>query len=266
MSARIGVVIPMYNHHEMTHRCIEDTFKNAGTDVHIVVVDDGSESPFICYKNDVKVLRLEKNSGYTKAANEGMLWCLDKYKYIHMQNNDIVPHKNYIRIIEQGMGAREEVGIGVSLRLISHEGKPVYEICGADLLTGYQRVTESEKLPEIFNVHWAPICSALVSTKMAKYIGILDESMRMWSSDLEYCIRANENDWNVFVYTKSVVSHVHSASTSLIKDKTDMLNLDHDALLRRMTNYYWAKIMRELPLDANKNIYGKLGFSTHEKK
>lgn len=260
---KICVVIPMYNHADLTRKCVDKTLELAGMPVDILVVNDGSKEAYI--DDRVQIRNLEKNTGWTNATNQGVLWCSDKYEYIHMQNNDIEPEKDYIKYLYDAIESDKSVGIVSSARKIVFQGKPSYEVCGADLVTGYQRIYK-ENPPKLIKVHWAPLCSSLIRHEMIRYIGLLDRAMWMWSSDLEYCLRANLNDWVVLVSTDSQVTHTHSVSTLEIKDKEKLLEKDHQVLLRRLGGEYYSRIMKELPLDAKDKVYGKLEFSTYKKE
>ena len=61
----IVVVIPMFGKEEYTNKCVEAVTANYGTGdpIEILVVDDGSPTPYVNEK--VNVIRLEENSGFT---------------------------------------------------------------------------------------------------------------------------------------------------------------------------------------------------------
>jgi len=64
-----------------------------------IIVDDCSTEPFTHDDDRVEVLRLDKNTGYTNATNQGILHCGDRFKYIHLLNNDTEPRKDFIKIL-----------------------------------------------------------------------------------------------------------------------------------------------------------------------
>ena len=85
---RICVISPMFGFGEVTRKCIDMTFQNAGVEVDILVVDDGSPEPFIVPENSrFQALMLKNNSGFTTAVNQGILWCGDRYDYLHLLTN-----------------------------------------------------------------------------------------------------------------------------------------------------------------------------------
>jgi len=68
-----SVVIPMYGEHALTADCIHSVLKH-GKPAEIIVVDDGSEPGYVAAPSlpMVKVVRLEKNSGFPAAMNAGV--------------------------------------------------------------------------------------------------------------------------------------------------------------------------------------------------
>lgn len=257
------VIMPMYNHHPMTEACIEQTLEKAGMNVEILVVDDGSELPFVYDHNRVFVLRLENNSGYTNATNQGILWASDKYKYLHLQNNDIEPHQDYIKRLYDAMEADPVIGIASSTRILPGHGPYNVELYGVDLIRGYQQMTNGDINDPIIHTHWVPLCSALVRHEMIRYVGLLDRRMIMWCSDNDLCIRCNFAGWNVSVVVDSRVIHLHNVTTGTNNEAG--VSRDQKVLLDKIANVQYAELMKQLPLDKDSNTYGKSEFSVYKK-
>ena len=258
------VIIPMYGHHEMTKKCVELTLAKAGTHVEIVVVDDGSPQPFV-YHNDnrVFVYRLDKNSGYTNATNQGILWCKDRYEYLFLQNNDIEPEEDYIKVLVDAMEEDKSIGIAGSCRRMNKDSVELY---GADLIRGHQFMADNKtfsELPDLIPAKWIPACSILVRMEMLRYIGILDPRMRTWCSDTDICFRALLAGWKVVLATKSIVFHHHQVTTG--KNNEEAVSKDQQVILEKIAGVPYAELMRDMPLDAQSNTYGQLRFETYKK-
>lgn len=172
----------MFNFFEMTKKCVSAVLRNAGIGADILVVDDGSCAP---HKDDrVNILRLDKNGGFTNAVNQGILWCGDRYKYIHILNNDTEAEPDFLKVLYDHMETYPSTGIAHSVRLVMAEGKEAIEMYGLDLFSGFQAVLwgwnspvtyeHNKKDIDIIYCDWAPLCSTLIRVKMIKYIGLLD--------------------------------------------------------------------------------------------
>lgn len=266
MRPEVCVIIPMYGHHEMTEKCVNMTKELAGMDIDVIVVDDGSPEPF---KTDsCQVVTLPKNLGFTGAHNAGMIWCGNNYKYQHFQNNDIEPKQDYIKKLYDVLESNPVIGIAVSTRLITNHAPFSYELFGVDLLRGYQQMADAPLPQELCHVRWAPLPCALVRYEMIQHIGLLDRRMKIWSSDLDYCLRANIAGWNVTLVRDSQAVHAHAATTSKLPSefKLKQIESDQKVLLGKLSGWEYAQLLTELPLDADSKTYGKIEFSTYVKK
>ena len=261
----VCVVIPMYGFGEYTKKCIEMTLENAGMDVDILIVDDGSETPFYYGHESVFIHRLDENSGFTNATNQGILWCGDKYKYIHLLNNDTEPEKNFIKVLYDLMEANPRIGIASSARKHPSKDSPkgyLIEMFGIDLIRGYQLCCQDDLPQDYYQCNWVPVSSSLVRHEMIRYIGILDRRMRNHCSDNDYCIRARMNNWDVVVVPKSKVFHHHEITTTTHKlSPYD----DQKILIEKLAGIQYAQLMKEMPLDHENKTWGKLDFMTYTK-
>lgn len=257
---RIAVVIPMFGKEEYTRTCVELTKKNYGTGepIEIVVVDDGSPIPF--EDATINVVRLDKNSGFTAASNEGILWA--QYRncdYVLLLNNDTEPRPGFVKHLLDVLENDPKVGIAGSVREYS-DGR--IELCGADLIRGHQYFAD-DKLPETpLEVNWIPLCSALMRMDMIREIGILDKRFINHCSDSWYCIWAKMNGWKVILDPKSRVLHHLSITTSANNVNVEK---DQNFLIEKLACMDYAKLMKEMPLDMESKSYGKLEFSVVKK-
>ena len=265
---RVCVIIPQYGKEEYTRKCIEFTKKNAGIDIDILVVDDGSDIPFQpkpcvwdeetrrATIDDVNILRIEKNSGFTNATNQGILWCGDRYEYVLTLNNDTEPEPDFLKHLVESADADPSIGIIGSVRRYPNTNQ--YETCGADLIRGHQWLAEDLKGDGPIEVNWFPICSGLLRMSMVREIGLLDKRFRNHCSDADYCITAKIHKWKVMIHPKSVVVHHLSVTTT-----ANNINVGNDQRLfvEKLACLDYAKLMKQVPLDMENKTYGKLEFS-----
>jgi len=261
----IACIIPMYGKESYTRKCVELVKANHGlTDCHltILVVDDGSETPFV--DDTIDVLRLDKNSGFTAATNQGILWCGDRYEYILLLNNDTEPEPDFLAELLKIMQTDENIGIVASTRIHpSREQK--YELCGSDLIRGYQYFVDEKdlaKAPESMEVNWVPLCSGLLRMSMIREIGLLDKRFRNHCSDSSYCLWAKINHWKVILSIKSKVIHHLSVTTHSNGVSVDQ---DQKKFLEKLAGLDYAQIMAHMPLDGEAKTWGKLLFEVYKK-
>ena len=90
-SARIAVLIPAYNAQLSIERALASLAAN--NEPHdIIIVDDGSSPPlreWLAPRQNVKILRMDSNSGITAALNQGLRYILDcGYDYVARMDAD----------------------------------------------------------------------------------------------------------------------------------------------------------------------------------
>jgi len=259
---RCCVVIPMYGQEKYTYKCIDFVRKNAGYEHDIVVVDDGSKDKFI--NPLVNVIRLDKNSGFTAAVNAGILWSqkLD-YEYVLLLNNDTEPEQNFLKELVDVMESDKTIGIAGSVRRHpKKKGEPI-ELCGSDLIRGFQYFTEEAKLPkDPIPCNWFALCSGLLRVDMLREIGILDKRMRNHCSDTDLCFRAKFAGWGVVIVPKSIVVHHLSVTTTA---NGVLVDDDQRIMLEKVAGLDYAKLMTAMPLDGEAKTWGRIIFETYTK-
>lgn len=258
----------MYGKEEYTKKCIELTLKNAGVIVDILVVDDGSPKPFdyVDYTKGhyLPPVRLDKNTGYTNATNQGILFAQGKnYEYVHLLNNDVEPEPDFIKHLLDEIEKDDSIAIASSTRLHKVTNGVEVELYGLDLLRGFQCVTRLEHLKnEVIQCNWVPTCSALIRMSVIRELGLLDKHMRTHSSDLDYCLRAKMAGYKIVIVTDSRVLHHHAVTT-----KEHNITPEHDqkVLLEKLAGLQYAQFMKAIPLDCESKTYGKLDFTIYQK-
>ena len=263
---RIVVVIPMFGKEEYTRKCVELTKANYGTGepIEILVVDDGSPTSF--EDSTINVIRLEKNSGFTAAANAGMLWAqVRNADYVLQLNNDTEPHPGFLQELLLVAEANPAIGIAASVRFHPRKLDQPYELCGADLIRGYQHFVSKEdlaKAPAVIDCNWIPLCSALMRMDMIREVGIFDKRYRNHCSDSSYCLEAKIRGWKNVLVTSSVITHHLSVTTSA---NNVIVDDDQRVFLERLAGLDYAKIMSAMPLDAQAKTYGKISFEVYQR-
>ena len=258
---QICAIMPIYGFPEMTEKCISQVKANAGMDIDILVIDDGSPEPYI--DDSIEILRLDNNTGFTNATNQGILHCGDKYKYLLFINNDIFPEPNFVKALYDHMESDPITGIAGSVRWVMEEGHKEYLVYGLDLVRGNQGVLlECNDNTPVMYCDWFPTCSALVRAKMIREIGLLDKRFKQHCSDSEYCIRANHNNWNTAIIPRSRVEHKHQATMHYLG--VDPAK-DQKKFIEKIAGMQFQQLMNRLPLDCENNIWGKVSFKRYNK-
>ena len=252
---KICVVIPMFGFGEYTKKCIGLTIENAGVGVDIVVVDDCSEVPF--EDSRVKVIRLEKNIGFTGATNAGIEYAWNHYDYVHLLNNDTEPRPDFIKSLLDILDKYEDIGVACSVRETTYNGIASFFNYPIDCLSGYCMFTYEDLEDEFCLCPWIPLCSALIRTEVIKQTGLLDRRMLNHCSDNDFCIRAGQMGYKVVLVPKSKVYHYHEITTrNLGLDAS----IDQQLLIQKVRCDFMKNVLETYPLDGNEKKMYELVF------
>lgn len=260
----ICAIIPMFGFGYMTKRCIDYTLKNAGVNISILVVDDGSLEPF--HDDRITTLRLEKNSGYTNATNQGILWAMKAgYEYVLLLNNDTEPEPDFVKYLLEVAEREKDAGVIGSTRIIYGEsGTSFIENFGIDLISGYQAYTKTDIEQEIVTVAWVPVCSSLIPMSVIHQVGLLDRRMKIYCSDNDFCVRVHQLGYKVLLVPKSKVKHFHQTTTASVKC-FDQATADQRVLLEKLSCNLQKQLLDTYPLDWQAKTWGKLEFTVYTK-
>ena len=258
---KVVVLIPMFNHADLTDKCVEYVLKNAGIPVRIVVIDDGSERP---YSNSLtETIRIPNNSGFTKAVNEGLRALRLDYDYVLVLNNDAEGQPDFVKSLVELAESDKRIGVVGSTRIGSWE--PYREAAGgADLTTGLVYASqEKDAFKEPVQCVWFPFCSVLLSKDCVEMTWLLDEKMRNHNSDNDYCLRAIFQEFAVVVEPKSKVFH-HQSCTWLPMGITPYA--DQKIFASKWFGAAMNEILGAIPINQQMGKWGKLEFHYEEKE
>jgi len=89
---RMVVVVPMWNHSEFTDRIIEYLNKQTLSTFDLIVVDDGSSTPYVLpefIKGKSEIIRHDTNLGCGPAWNSGAVRAIESSDLVCIINNDL---------------------------------------------------------------------------------------------------------------------------------------------------------------------------------
>ncbi len=99
----ISIIITFYNNKNILHTCLNalsETLEYTQAKIEIIIVNDNPQVDLSNIKNvyhsffDLKLVTMDKNSGYSAACNEGVKTA--KYDYILLMDCDIIPYGNWL--------------------------------------------------------------------------------------------------------------------------------------------------------------------------
>lgn len=215
---KASVIIPNWNGKDLLNDCLESL-----KGLQVIVVDNGSTDGSIEYikKNfpEVKIISLNKNYGFARAINEGVM--ASTAEYVIFLNNDTSVDKNWLRNLISCADLHPEV-ISVNSKLLNYYKKK--NIDGVGILInevgqarsiGWQEKDSGQYDSEQY-IFGATGGGSLFRRKEFIKVGLFDEKYFMYSEEVDFAFRAQFLGYKSIFCPKAIVYHKHKATSRKI--------------------------------------------------
>lgn len=226
------VVILNWNGATHTLRCLQSLFACVPPLPVVLVIDNGSTDgsmqrleaglvglgrPAVA---QVRLLRVERNLGYSGGNNLGIRLALDAgAERVVLVNNDVELAPDTIATLERALAA--DPGIGVAGPLILLPGPDLRVWAAGGELTYRENVTRLRGCNQALNgrfardedVDYVPGCVLMVRREVFETVGLLDDTFFCYMEDVEFGHRVREAGFRNRYVAGTRVVHAASAST-----------------------------------------------------
>lgn len=190
------VIIPNYNGKAFMQDCLTALAAQTAGDFQVLVVDnastDGSADGLECFCPGVRVHKLDKNYGFSRAVNEGIR--LSESEYVILLNNDTIPFPDYVEQLILAIDADSRI-FSVSPKMIQAYHPDILDDAGDSYcLLGWafqrgvgQPIDRFSKGERIFS---ACAGAAIYRRAVFEEIGYFDERHFAYLEDVDVGYRA----------------------------------------------------------------------------
>jgi len=250
----ISIIIVNYNTKQILLQCLESLYReNKRCFLEIIVVDnastDGSPEAVEQKFPNVIVIRNEKNLGFSRANNIGIMHC--KGQYLCLVNSDIEVLSDCLEQMYCYMEDHNSIGIlgpkilnpDLSLRVNCKTFPNLWKtFCRSLALNKIFPTSElfSDVLMTYFphdvirSVDVVPGCFLMVRREAMDKVGLLDENFFIYAEDKDWCRRFRTAGWDVVFFPYAEVIHYagKSAAAAPVRFLIERL---------KSNSYYWGK-------------------------
>lgn len=209
----ITVIIPSFNYSQFLGQCIESVISQSYEDWELIVVDDCStdnsakvvQSYVNKLPNKIKLVRLDVNSGYSKAKNVGIKASAGDFITCIDADDLLTPHS-----LELRLSAFQEHPdtMWCHGRALCFSSDPNHADLEEDLYGRWTSI-KTKKWPKAKAWQAVHAQSVMFRRDLYKKIGLYDETMRC-SSDREMWRRVfNQGYWPAFVHRPVCLYRYH---------------------------------------------------------
>ena len=222
VSKKVSIVIPNLNGQKYLGDCIDALYRIdfPREDYEIIVVDNASTDnscAFICSTYpDVILIQAEKNLGFARGCNAGIK--NSSGEYIVLLNNDTVVDVNWLKELVVVADSDTEAAIVGSKLLFKENPNQIQNATsfltdrgdGGDLGAHLPDEGQYDTTREAMAVCGA---SMLIKRTLIEDIGALDEDYFAYYEDMDLCYRTRLYGKKIVFASKSIVCHVHAATS-----------------------------------------------------
>ena len=221
---KVTVIIITWNKENLLKNCLSSLEKQTYKNFQTIVVDNGSSDRTIEFIKEfypkIKIINLEKNLGFSIAANEGIK--ASESKYVILLNNDTVVDKNFVKNLFESLDNHREY-CACTAKIIDYFNKNILASAG-DIMNNVgqsfsrgfgDRIDKFDRPEEVFLITGG---ASIFRKNVFKKIGFFDEDYFMYGEDSDWCFRAQLFGYKFCYEPKAIVYHYCKAtSKSMIK-------------------------------------------------
>lgn len=213
---QVGIVILSYNMKGEVSALISSILLQSHNNYRVLIVDNGSSDGLEIsdFTEVCSLMKLSENCGVAAGFNAGIRQLLNDgdFEYIWLLDSDLTLDIDALSQMVKVMEQDEGIGIAGSIILNNQNTKYVVE-SGADyrLSSGIAAPLYCNEpvtaFKEILDVDYVGSGISLLRCEMIKRIGVLDERYFFLGEEVDYGMRARNNNYKVVAVTTSMVYH-----------------------------------------------------------
>jgi GT2 family glycosyltransferase len=229
----VSIIIVNWNGKNILDRCLHSLeTKTVYPNYYVILVDNGSTDGSVMHVREnhkwIDVLPLDKNYGFSKGCNFGILYAHKKYSsdyYLLLNNDTEIVQEDWLSEMISVAEGDERLGI-LGCILIFPDGRIqnigiTFEVRGL-LWLGIPKKLILKRQYEVDAVLGACF---LIKKIVIDKIGLLDEGYSPFQNEeSDFCARAKKAGFKIITYTGVKIVHIKSFSMDKVKvDYSDLI-------------------------------------------
>lgn len=221
----VFIIVVNYNGLLDTLECINSLQHLTYKYYRIIIVDnnstDNSNLDLVSRFQKVKVIQSGNNFGFANGTNIGIKYAIEhNADFIWLLNNDTTVDRHSLQALVNNYSSAINPGIAGS-KVLNYYNTNIIDFEGGifDLKTGYTKHInrntrdKSDYIDGIIMTQFITGCSMFLSSDVINDIGLMDESYFLYCEDVDWCVRARQKGYELFVVPSSIIYHKISSTT-----------------------------------------------------
>ena len=217
----VAIIIINWKKYDLTFECIDSVLKSSFEHFKIILIDNEfqkNKSNSYNSNEKIKVILNEKNEGFAKANNQGIIYALEKkYDYILLLNNDTRIRMDLIKnLVHSSLSNNLPI---IQPLILNSEGDKVWNAGGVInkffgiFNTNLQGKSFTPNLNFNSETDWFTGCCCLFKAQIFHNEGMFDENFFAYYEDVDYSLRLKNKGYKIGLLTKTYLIHHGSMSS-----------------------------------------------------
>lgn len=263
---RVTVLILNFNGKKYLEKFLPSVIQTDYPDFEILVADNASTDDSIAFCQqqypDVKLVKFSKNFGFAEGNNQAIPFV--ETELLVLLNSDVEVDKNWLKPMVSRMLSSDKIA-AVQPKIRMFDDKKLFEYAGAaggyvdylafPLCRGrvFQTVEEDHnQYDDSKEVFWATGACMLLRKSIIEKIGLFDSRFFAHMEEIDFCWRAKNAGYQIWVEPSAVVFHVGGGTLPKGNPKKDFLNLRNSLVMMSKnlhSSEWFSKIFLRLCVD-----------------
>lgn len=207
---KIVAIVVTYNRKELLIQCINALLTQSRVPEKILIVNNASTDETLDYlqyreldtHSTIDILTLPENIGGAGGFSAGLKYVLDHgADYIWMMDDDATPHSNALENL-----IRHTTPDCIYASLAVQDEQISWEMTVKE--KNNWKVTHNPKdISQIMEVYCLPFLGFMIHRNIVEKIGLPDEGFFITADDTEYCLRAKNQGYKLYLIGDSLIEH-----------------------------------------------------------
>ena len=238
MTSKVAVVVLNYRRHLDTINCVKALLKSdlpKGSEIICVDNSPGTQSATAIKKElpGVRFIKSAKNLGFAGGNNLGIKSALERgASHILIINPDVSVGKAFFGPLLAVFDKKPKTGLAAPAIRHRQNNHLFYGLEGSiNWRLAVAKHLNLSELPSktIRPAQFVTFACVLVKAEVFHQVGLLDDGFFMYLEDVDYCLRARQAGYKIFLHPAVVVAH---ATSSSFKRATDKLPISFKSQIR----------------------------------
>jgi len=267
----ISIIIPNWNGAKFLADCIDSIYSQTCNQYEIIVVDNGSsDSSIEVLKSypELKTILLDKNYGFAKACNLGILNA--QGEYIALINNDVILNDDWIEQVIIGFQRNKDFDF-MATKILCMDKSSVIDSAGFEISSPgavyfyHGKKAEDPIVMKKRETFGAVATAAIYRTEVLTKIGLFDEDFFAYAEDTDLSFRARLAGFRCIYLPTVICRHFGSGTGKLYSPFHAFYvrrNSEYLFILNMQSYLFWKYLIPHIGYElASLMLYFRIGLA-----